>query len=118
MQRSRSRRAPDSGRRSLAGLLTFVALAGCGASHPPRGATASATDTAPSPVPPPGHRAGWLTLAADPNGQLAFSKNHLTARTTAVRVIFTNASRLPHNLTVATQSGAVIGATPTFRGGT
>ena len=28
-----------------------------------------------------------------------------------------NHSRLPHNLTIATSSGRVIGATPTFRAG-
>ena len=33
-------------------------------------------------------------------------------------VDFTNSSPLGHNVTIATSSGTVIGATPTFQGGT
>ena len=33
-------------------------------------------------------------------------------------ISFTNSSSVPHNLTVGSSSGAVLGATPTFQGGT
>jgi hypothetical protein len=98
-------------------LLTLIALAGCGGSHGSGSRTASSTDATGSAVPPPGRRAGWLSLATDPSGQLRFSKKLLVARKTAVKIAFTNMSPLPHNLTIATRSGTVIGATPTFRSG-
>jgi plastocyanin len=59
-----------------------------------------------------------LKIAADPKGLLAFNTKRLASSTTHVVVEFTNASPLPHNLTVANASGRVLGATPTFTGGT
>jgi plastocyanin len=60
-----------------------------------------------------------LSIAADPSGALKFTKSTLTAKAGTVTISFTNSSPLAHNLTVQQgTSGAVLGATPTFMGGT
>lgn len=60
-----------------------------------------------------------LSIAADPSGALKFTKSTLTAKAGTVTISFTNSSPLAHNLTVQQgTSGAVVGATPTFMGGT
>lgn len=59
-----------------------------------------------------------LSLEANPEGQLKFNKTTLTANASKVSIDFTNMAPLSHNLTVASASGAVVGATPTFQGGT
>jgi plastocyanin len=60
-----------------------------------------------------------LTIAANPGGSLMFTKQTLTAKAGKVTIQFTNKSPLGHNFTLQKgTSGAVIGATPTFSGGT
>jgi plastocyanin len=59
-----------------------------------------------------------LGVEANPEGQLMFNTTALTAKAGKVSIDFTNKSPLGHNLTVASASGAVVGATPTFQGGT
>ena len=60
-----------------------------------------------------------LTDSADPSGALKFTKSTLTAKAGTVTINFTNSSPLAHNFTVQQgTSGAVVGATPTFMGGT
>jgi uncharacterized cupredoxin-like copper-binding protein len=60
-----------------------------------------------------------LTDSADPSGALKFTKSTLTAKAGTVTIDFTNASPLAHNFTVQQgTSGPVLGATPTFMGGT
>jgi plastocyanin len=62
---------------------------------------------------------GALTLAADPNGQLKFTKSSLTAKAGKVTIQFTNNAPLSHNLTIQEGStGAIVGSTPTFQGAT
>jgi plastocyanin len=62
--------------------------------------------------------AGSAKLAADPSGELRYTtKPSLTSKAGRVTIDFTNNSPIPHNLTVATSQGNVLGATPTFRGG-
>jgi hypothetical protein len=102
---------------TAAALLTLFALAGCAASHASTTRTAASTDRSDSAPPAGPLPAGWLELAANPSGQLTFSKRLLIARRREVKIAFTNHSRLPHNLTIATSSRGVIGATPTFRAG-
>jgi plastocyanin len=58
-----------------------------------------------------------LSVEANPEGQLKFNKTALTATAGKVSVDFSNMASLAHNLTVASASGAVVGATPTFAGG-
>jgi plastocyanin len=57
-----------------------------------------------------------LKDAADPEGQLRYTTKDLSAKAGRVTIAFTNVSPLEHNLTVA-QGTKVIGATPTFSGG-
>ena len=60
-----------------------------------------------------------LSIAADPSGALKFTKSTLTAKAGTITISFTNSSPLAHNLTVQQgTNGAVLGATPTFMGGT
>jgi plastocyanin len=55
-------------------------------------------------------------VTANPEGQLSFDKTSLTAKAGKVSIDFTNMSPLGHNFTVASSSGKVEGATPTFNG--
>ena len=77
--------------------------------------TPSSSSTTTSAAPSGG---GSISQAADPGGALKFTKSSLTAKAGKVTISFANASSLPHNLTIATSGGAVLGATPTFTGGT
>ncbi len=97
------------------GLLT---LAGCGSSSSSTSSsttpTASSTSTTSSSAP-----SGALTLAANPEGQLAYDKTSLTAATAGkVSIDFTNMSPLEHNVTLESSSHQILGATPTFQGAT
>ncbi len=112
----------------LALAAGIVVLAGCGssketsssASTPAASAPAttsastptSSTATTTSPVP----ASGALSLAANPEGQLKYSTNTLTANAGKVSIDFTNMSPLEHNVTLESSSHAVVGATPTFKG--
>ena len=68
-------------------------------------------------TPPPAATKGPLQLAANPQGQLAYNTKTLVAASSNVTIDFTNKSPLPHNVTIANASGKVLGATPTFAGG-
>ncbi len=57
-----------------------------------------------------------LSLEANPQGQLKYDKTALTANAGRVAIDFTNRSPVGHNMTVASASGAVVGATPTIQG--
>jgi plastocyanin len=59
-----------------------------------------------------------LTLAANQEGQLKYTKSSLTANAGKVSIAFTNMSPLGHNVTIESSSGTILGATPTFQGGT
>jgi plastocyanin len=58
-----------------------------------------------------------LELAANPSGQLSYNTKQLAAKAGKVTITMTNMSPLEHNVTVA-KGGTVLGATPTFQGGT
>jgi uncharacterized cupredoxin-like copper-binding protein len=76
--------------------------------------TATQTSTAPAPA-----AAGGSSIAANPSGQLKFTKSSLTAKAGTVTIHFTNSSPVAHNFTLQQgSSGPAIGATPTFQGGT
>jgi plastocyanin len=115
-------------------FVGVLAITGCGsssnstsssASTPPASSTpagaapAPATSSAASaPTQAPANGAGQTqTLAANPEGQLKYNKTALTAKAGKVSIDFTNMSPEDHNMTVASASGAVLGATPTFQGG-
>ncbi|HYM54345.1 MAG TPA: plastocyanin/azurin family copper-binding protein [Solirubrobacteraceae bacterium] len=107
-------------------LLTLavglLALTGCGGSSSSTSSSASTPTTASSsstPAPAAGGTSagGTLSLAANAEGQLSYDQTSLTAKAGTVSIAFTNKASLGHNVTVASASGAVVGATPTFQGG-
>jgi plastocyanin len=81
--------------------------------------SASSSTSTPASSSAPSAPNGSLSIAADPSGALKFTKSTLTAKAGTVTISFTNSSPLAHNLTVQQgTSGPVLGATPTFSGGT
>jgi plastocyanin len=111
--------------------LALVALAGCGGSKESTGTTSNApanapattaTSTAPSATstgtqPAPAGAGGKVSLSANSEGQLAYDTKSLTASAGKVTVDFTNDAPLTHNVTIESSAGKVVGATPTFSGG-
>ena len=68
-----------------------------------------------------GAAGGSLAVAADRSGQLKFTTSSLHAKAGTVTIKYTNGSPLAHNLTIQQgtgATGATVGATPTFDGGT
>ncbi|MFI4985764.1 MAG: plastocyanin/azurin family copper-binding protein [Solirubrobacterales bacterium] len=106
----------------LALAAGLIALAGCGSSS---GTTSSSGSTpatsssaaASTPAAATGSAAGSLSLAANAQGELKYNTTSLTAKAGDVSIAFMNSSSLSHNVTIASASGAVLGATPTFSGG-
>jgi plastocyanin len=113
---------------SAVGLaIGLLALAGCGSSS---NTTSSAT-TASTPATTPATTSSAatttsttatasssLSLEANREGQLAFNTRALTASAGKVSIAFTNMSPLAHNVTIEATGGKILGATPTFQGGT
>ena len=96
----------------------------------PSTATSPAATTAPAtaprattgtPAPPSSPAASksssLLKLAANPAGQLSYDTKQLSAKAGTVTITMANMSPLEHNVTIASGS-TVLGATPTFLGGT
>ena len=93
-----------------AALSTAVITSGTaakGASHASTGAGAPSTGAGAS---------SSLSLAANPEGQLKYNTTTLSAKAGTVTITFTNDSPVEHNVTIA-QGSKVLGATPTFAGG-
>jgi uncharacterized cupredoxin-like copper-binding protein len=65
----------------------------------------------------PGSGTSSLKDEADPEGQLRYTTKNLSAKAGPVTISLANMSPLPHNMTIA-QGTKVLGATPTFQGGT
>ena len=113
----------------LIASITALALAACGGSSsssssaasssaPASSSATSTSSSAPASSASAGGGGGTITEAADPGGQLKFTKATLSAKAGSVSIDFTNSSSLPHNLTIQQgTSGPNIGATPTFTGG-
>ena len=104
--------------------LGLVALAGCGSSSTTSSSsstpasTPATTSSATSSTPAPAASAGQtLALAASPEGALKFDASSLSAKAGKVTINFTNQASLEHNLTIESPSKSVVGATPTFAGG-
>jgi plastocyanin len=94
-------------------LLALASVAGCGGSGGSSATHATGTDA----TSPQASREALL-LAANSSGKLSYSTRSLTANTGVLTIDFTNYSPLPHNVTIALSDGKVLGATPTFYGGT
>lgn len=117
---------------ALTATAAILALAGCGSSSgtststgtgsgetasQPAAGTATAASTSASTTAGAAGAGGALTLAANPEGQLKYDTTALSASAGKVSIAFTNTSPLPHNVTIANAAGSVVGATPTFAGG-
>ena len=106
-------------------LIALIALAGCGSSSGSSrtsstvpAATATSSSTRASTAAPATSPGSALKLAADPSGALKFDTTSLSANAGKLTIDFANTSPMAHNVTVASSSGTVLGATPTFQGGT
>ncbi len=85
---------------------------------PATGTTGTPKATTGTPMPPSSPAAATsLKLAANPAGQLSYDTKTLSAKAGKVTIAMANMSPLEHNVTVAAGS-KVLGATPTFTGGT
>jgi uncharacterized cupredoxin-like copper-binding protein len=106
--------------RLLSLLIGALVLAGCGSSSTSSTSTPTATIKAstPSTTSTPASSSQALSLAANPEGQLKYDKSSLTATSSHVSIAFTNMSPLDHNMTIESASKQIVGATPTFQGGT
>jgi plastocyanin len=81
-------------------------------------AASSSTPATTTSAAPAGGRSAE-SIAANPSGLLKYTKSSLTAKAGKVTFAFTNKSPLMHNFTIQQgTSGAIVGATPTFQGGT
>ncbi len=104
----------------LALAVGLFALSGCGSSSSSTSSSAStlvtpATSSTPAAAAPAAGQA--LSLSANPEGQLKYDTTSLSAKAGKVSIDFTNMAPLSHNVTLASSSGTVLGATPTFQGG-
>ncbi len=109
-----------------ASILTLavglLALSGCGSSSSSTSSTASTPTAATTPSAatsstPAAAGVQKLSLSANPEGQLTYNTTSLSANSGPIAIDFTNMSPVGHNVTVASSSGAVVGTTPTFQGG-
>ena len=109
----------------LTGALSLVVLAGCGSSSSGTSSSASTSSpaasttasTASTPAPAAASGGQTLSLSSNAEGQLKYDTTSLTAKAGAVSINFTNMAPLSHNVTIESSSHAVLGATPTFQGG-
>ncbi len=108
-----------------------LALAGCGstssntsssastpaasASTPAAPATTSKTPSAAAPATSGATQV--VDIAANPEGQLKYDNTSLTVKPGKVTIDFTNMAPLEHNLNVESSGHKIVGATPTFKGG-
>jgi plastocyanin len=113
--------------RSLCAMTLAIgalALAGCGgssssttsstgASTPATASSSSSSSTSSSST----AASQTLSLEANREGQLSYDKRALTASAGKVTIDMTNMSPLGHNVTIESSSGKIVGATPTFQGG-
>jgi plastocyanin len=112
----------------LALPAALLVLAGCGSSSSSSSSsastaaetptTSSASTSTPAPTTTSSEGASSsVKLEANPEGQLEYNTKSLSAKAGNVSIDFTNSSSLPHNVTIESSSGAKVGATPTFSGG-
>ena len=101
------------------GSSSSAAGSGTGASSAATTSSSTATSSASSAAAAASAGSGDLTLMAMSSGQFMFNKTSLSAKAGRVTINFTNNSPERHNLTIQKgTNGAVVGATPTFDGGT
>jgi plastocyanin len=104
-------------------LVAVIARSGCGgsssssSSSSPSASSTTASSSSSAAAPASGGAGKTLTLAADSGGALKFDKASLSASSGKVTVDFSNSAPVAHNVTIASSGGSVVGATPTFSGG-
>ena len=105
-------------------LAALLAVAGCGSSSSGGSSSTSTTPATPTSSSSSSTTTGAgaakgeaLSLEANHEGELKYNKTSLTAKAGKVSIDMTNMSPLAHNVTVESSSGAILGATPTFQGG-
>ena len=110
---------------ALSAVVLLVGLTACG------GSSSSSTSAANTPASTPaattstsstssgGATTTSASIAADPSGQLKYNKTSLAVKAGSDKFTFTNKASLAHNFTIQQgTNGPVVGATPTFSGGT
>jgi uncharacterized cupredoxin-like copper-binding protein len=110
---------PSKAGAAPAGATPSTTGAALGASGEAGTSYAPSSTTTTSRATPPSRStsaATTLKLAADPTGLLSYDARQLSARAGRVTIVMTNASPLEHNVTIA-QASTVLGATPSFVGG-
>ncbi|HEX7610300.1 MAG TPA: plastocyanin/azurin family copper-binding protein [Solirubrobacteraceae bacterium] len=98
------------------GASTSTAAEAPSTPAPSTPATSTPAATTPSAAAPVGSST-TVGLSADAQGRLAYNTKQLSAKAGNVTIKLANASALEHNVTIA-QGATVLGATPTFAGGT
>ena len=103
-------------------VLAALVVAACGSSSSSASTSAAATSTAApatsSAAAPVAGGGSTVTESADPSGALKYTSDKLTAKAGKVTINFTNKAPEDHNFTLTTAGGKMVGATPTFTGGT
>ena len=107
-------------------VLAALVVAACGSSSSSSSSSASTSAAATSTAAPATSSAAapvagggsTVTESADPSGALKYTSDKLTAKAGKVTIYFTNNAPEDHNFTLTTASGQMVGATPTFTGGT
>jgi plastocyanin len=83
----------------------------------PATSSTSTSATTPAASAPAAGASSSVGLSANAAGRLAYDSTELSAKAGVVTIKMANASALEHNVTIA-QGTTVLGATPTFAGGT
>jgi plastocyanin len=115
----RSRRLPAV---LAAAALASLGLAACGGDD---SSSSSSSSTEPASTEAPassttaasGGEGSTVNVAADPNGDLAFTQTDLTAKAGNDTIEFENASTTPHNVEIESADGEEIAGTDTISGG-
>jgi plastocyanin len=114
---------------ALSSMVLALGLVACGgssssssttssAASPPTTSTTASTSTSSS-APASTGASSTESIAANPSGLLKYTKSTLSAKAGKVTIDFTNSSPLMHNFTLQQgTNGKILGATPTFQGGT
>ncbi len=98
------------------GEAKSTSAAPAAAATTPAATQPTATSGSPG-TPAPAGAATLLALQANPQGQLSYNTKQLAAHAGTVTIVMTNMAPEEHNVTVA-EGSKVLGATPTFVGGT
>ena len=104
-----------AGERAVIAISVVLVIAAMSTAVITSGSSAKAEASAVPSTATPG-AASSLKLAANPAGQLNYDLKRLSAKAGQVTITMTNMSPLSHNLTIS-QGNAILGATPTFQGG-